>query len=491
MQSAAALAVLLVGVQHGDAANIVEGANKVEFSLLCDLVALAEAGLTLPPVTDAGDEAVADILHLNMSVSDRSWQEILKKKSAENDYHDTLPDCTKDPGGWAEMWPRWHKALIALKVEKREQDLAQAGLQKLLAEEAKALRAHLRPILAKVLKIEEARGNLQPALAKPDAKTVKQELQKAVFGAAGKTKSDVQHSDAFTMAGCTDYESCCDMTPGTGKAKSVAAVVACLCAKASGNAADGACGQRTGLSTAWAVASPVSITKITEAIAFCPGTTNAELTSKRLEAPLSGLTRQMKIVGTDGYFKEFKATKRSCEDSNGLCVKYTSFTVKDGKAFEDIPWVNTLLTLVTQIKQREKAAAQASFLAEQLIAEKDTAYSLAETAKQAANLVKVTSDGEGTGSKQQSEDCTTHQDNRTVYENTDKCEWEGKTDNKTDVNLKREKDRKHNKQRHQMHKKGQINSNLNYNPNAPRLLNENGKIMLAKIPVFSSIRNWL
>nr|ARB50946.1 variant surface glycoprotein [Trypanosoma brucei] len=193
----------------------------------------------------------------------------------------------------------------------------------------------------------------------------------------------------------------------------------------------------------------------------------------------------MKIISSHGYLGELHTTSCGGKNSDGLCVKYTSFTGKDGAAFEDVTWVKTLSTLVTQIKQREKAAAQASFLAEQLIAEKDTAYSLAETAKQAANLVKVTSDGEGTGSKQQSKDCTTHQDNRTVCENTDKCEWEGKTDNKTNVNLKKEKDRKHNKQRHQMHKKGQINSNLNYNPNAPRLLNENGKIMLAKIPVFS------
>nr|APD74445.1 variant surface glycoprotein 1125.3069 [Trypanosoma brucei] len=420
-----------------------------------------------------------------MSISDKSQQKMFKKKTGENEYHGMLPDSTKDHGGWAEMWPRWHKAMKALKVDKKKQDLAQAGLKQLSDDETAALRDHLKPILEKILQIGYARANLQPALAKPDASQLKETLQTAIFGAARKTKADVQHTDAVTMTGRTNYETCCDITPGRGKAKSVAAAVACLCAKASANAVDGACRFSIKPSTAWNPSAAVEAGRVKQPLAFCPGTTDESLTRHRLDSILSALKRQMKIISSHGYLGELHTTSCGCKNNDGLCVKYTSFTGKDGKAFEDIPWVMTLSTLVSELKERKKAAIQASFLAEQLIAEKDTAYSLAETTKQAENLVEVTSDGEGTGSKQQSGDCMTHKDNKTVCEKTEKCKWEGKTGNSTNLNLKREKDRKHNKQRHQIHNKGQINSNVNYNPNAPRLLNENGKIMLAEIPLFS------
>nr|CAJ16811.1 variant surface glycoprotein (VSG), putative [Trypanosoma brucei brucei TREU927] len=426
MRSATAIALLLVGFQAANAGNILEGANKVEFSLLCDLVALAEADLTLPPITDTTAEALEDMLRLNMSVSDSAWQKMFKKQTGENDYHETMPDGTNDPGGWAAMWPQWSKAIKALKVDKKEEDLKQAGIQELTAEEAKSLRTHLRPILAKVLKIEKARGNLQPALAKLDAKTVKTELQKAVFGAAGKTKTDVQHTDVFETSSCSTYSACCEITPTSPKAKAAAAVLACLCAKADSSPVDGVCGFSTGPGTQWTVAGAPAATAVREPLAFCPSTSDTTITASRLERIVTGLKNQMKIISTVGYLGEFKSGTCGGQETNGLCVKYTGYTGKVGKAFEDIPWVKTVSTLVSDLTQREQAAAQASFLAAQLLAEKDAAYSLAELAKQTTNLVKVTSDGKGTNNSQQSKDCKTHTDNKTCTDNG--CKWKGKSE---------------------------------------------------------------
>nr|AGH59855.1 variant surface glycoprotein 470 [Trypanosoma brucei] len=378
----AALFILLAAAIGSDG-NVGIGHNANEFTHLCSLIALADALPGLPQAPPADVAAYNELLQLNMSLSDESWQSIFSKNGDNKNWHESKPDGVADPGGWANSWTVWLNALKAIKATDGEKEIRKRGFHSLLTAQRQQAAARVRTLTARAHHLMSEYKAQRAAIDAINDESARKELNKAAYGQDIATKATPAPATAFEGGGGSNYGGVCS-TPATAiKAKSVIATLACVCAHSDSSGVDGVCGLPVKPPTQWNVdGTGAAEAQLNQPKAYCPPETTKVLTADELQRRLTAAESYFKIKGTDVTLGA--SMNGGCDGKNtgGICVKVTG--VVEGTEFkkEKIPWIATLSTLLVKLANREAAITKANSIASQLQVELVHAYRLAEEIKE-------------------------------------------------------------------------------------------------------------
>nr|AGH59988.1 variant surface glycoprotein 1046 [Trypanosoma brucei] len=342
------------------------GDNANEFNLLCKLVALAE---NTPPHATAkatDDTTAADIMRLNMSLSDTKWQQMFVKDAATKTMHNSIPPNLSTHTEWPEYWSSWSKAAEDVLKNENMKQIEAMKLSALTAEQRTQATTAVRQIAEETLQIQKRKDQLKNVLAtvkKPPQET----LKTVVYGSSDKTASTVLHTDAYKNGG-TDYSTACSGTASAIQVKSIVGIIACLCMKAEGTDQKQACGTTVKIDTkTWTVASPPDAEVVKEPLKFCNKATPKKLTAAYLNDILEGLSTAVKVSNTAGILGA-PETGSSCTGKNngGLCVKVDDWADNGKIKLTKLTWLQPLETLAEELEEQEQAVAEAAALDKRL-----------------------------------------------------------------------------------------------------------------------------
>ncbi|SCU71259.1 Trypanosomal VSG domain containing protein, putative [Trypanosoma equiperdum] len=378
----AALFILLAAA-IGVNGNVGIGHNANEFTHLCSLIALADALPGLPQAPPAEVAAYSELLQLNMSLSDESWQKMFSKNGDNKNWHEAKPDGLKDPGGWAEQWTDWLSALKAIKTADGGKHIQKRGFHSLLPEQRQQAAARIKTLTERAGHLMSEYKTQRQAIDAVTDESARKDLNLAAYGQNIATKAAPAVASAFADGGGANYAASCETTKSAIKAKSIIATLACICAKADANNVDGVCGLPVKLGTTWSVdASAPQAAQLTEPKAYCQPSTAKVLTAAVLEQKITEATNDFKISNADATLGASMSGSCNGKDSGGICVKVTGVVAGGTFEVDKIPWIATLSTLLVKLHNREAAITKANSIASQLQVELVHAYRLAEEIKE-------------------------------------------------------------------------------------------------------------
>ncbi|EAN78989.1 variant surface glycoprotein (VSG), putative [Trypanosoma brucei brucei TREU927] len=342
--------------------NVNPGDNANEFNLLCRLVALAENTPPHATAETANDADLEDIMRLNMSLSAPEWLQMFVKNAADNDVHKTQPETVNKENKWEPYWKHWHKAAQDILKKENLKIIDDMKLSTLTPAQKQAVTTEVRQLTEKAYQIKTRREELAAELSKVKTSPGKT-LKIIVYGNKDKKAATVDQNDAF-QGGGTSYSAACTGNSASIKVKSVAGLIACLCAKADSNQEDRACGTTVKIATAqWTVASPPASTDVTEPLTFCNKATPKKLTANYIKAILEDLESAIKVKAAAGVLGASE-TGNSCggKNNDGLCVKVDDWAANGVVKLGKITWLKQLETLAEELEEQEQAVAEAAEL---------------------------------------------------------------------------------------------------------------------------------
>ncbi|SCU69515.1 variant surface glycoprotein (VSG), putative [Trypanosoma equiperdum] len=359
------VALFITTAERGYSA-VSAGDNANEFNLLCKLVALAESTPPHATVKATDDTTAAEIMRLNMTLSDPEWQQMFVKDAATKTMHNSIPPNLSTHTEWPEYWSSWSKAAEDVLKNENMKQIEAMKLSALTAEQRTQATTAVRQIAEETLQIQKRKDQLKNVLAtvkKPPQET----LKTVVYGSSDKTASTVLHTDAYKNGG-TDYSTACSGTASAIQVKSIAGIIACLCMKADSSDEPQACGTTVKINTnTWTVASPPNAEVVKEPLGFCNRASPPTLNANYIKAIIADLQSAIKIKGNAGILGASE-TGNSCggKTTDGLCVKVNDWADNGIIKLTKLTWLQPLETLAEELEEQEQAVAEAAALDKRL-----------------------------------------------------------------------------------------------------------------------------
>ncbi|SCU66847.1 Trypanosomal VSG domain/Trypanosome variant surface glycoprotein C-terminal domain containing protein, putative [Trypanosoma equiperdum] len=417
----AALVLASIGAQ----ATVGPNENSGIFKALCTLISFAESPPPLQTSPADGAAEIAELQALNMSLAAAEWQAKLDKADPNDDSakikekagvqnEDEVQDLKKRWKTWAEARKATNQTTaLSTKINK-------AGFTKLTGAARTAAAIRVRAAAERAQHFYELRKALQSKLDSPTPTELQQELEEAAFGAKGKKLADVAIADMFANPAASDRPTACAGAISNGNAKSLAAILMCVCAESDTNH-DGACAHKVGTGSPWNAASiaPSAATAAWNAIkTACVPAKKAMIDAATLRNQLHKLAMQVHRGSDGNHYLGALDSGTSCSGANnaGVCVKYTNYNPTAGKGLETTQWGQKLILL--KAIQAEAMTAMATAV--------QTATSEWPTAPSSATQAGATTAGKKGKTSAAEEECNAVGEDKTEC---DKLEKQGCTFN--------------------------------------------------------------
>nr|APD74124.1 variant surface glycoprotein 1125.2660 [Trypanosoma brucei] len=227
------------------------------------------------------------------------------------------------------------------------------------SQQVKAIvKAKLQTSLYTLEKLKEQYESIAAGSTTLTPAEVKKALNNIVYGEAKEETPKALGTTMFKPPTSNDQENNCKGTGAEHPAKSVAATMVCICAKATNNGVGNLCSaKQKGQGSTWNGQVASATTQFTNIFSHCITAPAAELTSSALETALARVTAALTMETNNIYLGTFIQSKCDGSDSNGACVQYTGRAATDTEQFTKIPWVNNLQELTTNLRAAEKTKA--------------------------------------------------------------------------------------------------------------------------------------
>ncbi|EAN76229.1 variant surface glycoprotein (VSG), putative [Trypanosoma brucei brucei TREU927] len=430
------LTIALHLVTSGSLATIPEGANKHEHAVLCEVLAIVDADLDIPPQESVDEASYNKIRNLNFSTSTTDWRKTFYSDDALTKPHPEAQPAHKKIADYAKYWPDWHGAATALAATKKPDEVEKAKLDELTHQSRQIAHARVRAIA------ETARAAKEKALQTAGEAEVidKAEELKALktvfFGADSAAAATVTTTNAFGTGTINARQTACEADPADGKAKTLVAQLMCVCTKATqGSALSKACTAAADGSQGWNSGSGSPADTDASAVAkTCANTGESKITATRLRQAITNVAKLVHLTsdGT-GYIGVYQATGCTGADNAGMCVKIPNYKSNPTDGIKKLQWTSTLENLANKLEARTRYNTIISKLNEQL-------RSSSEQAEETIQLTKREEAARSTATKEQTQKSTTAtQAQNTLINECEKitkaaqckekkpaCEWQNK-----------------------------------------------------------------
>nr|ARB50704.1 variant surface glycoprotein [Trypanosoma brucei] len=349
--------VALLLITSREFANIAKDDNVRERGALCGLIELGNkrATLALQPLTQNTD--LADILELNMTVSDEAWRNLFQHKTNKQNTREFPDDELGSHKDWKERWNKWQAAAETIfKSNGRQTVLSKHKLQDLTTDQEAAIRPAVRRLAVAATAIAtaaEAQAPKSNLLTDNDLQT---KLNKAIYGDGAGVEPPADGTKLFTGAAGNGPQANCEGSNTTNKATTVAAALLCVCTKQSGagNSEGNVCDYVTGTAQQWPAGSTFpGQTVITDATKLCDLKTEHKLSAEALAARVTAITNLIaRRTGAATFGKTINGGCTGSQDG-GMCIKYTDLGNDGSKKYTDIPWLGQVADLETALRKHE------------------------------------------------------------------------------------------------------------------------------------------
>nr|AGH60951.1 variant surface glycoprotein 375 [Trypanosoma brucei] len=359
--------VLVAIASHSKRANgaVTAGGAATEFEALCNVVRLAAPTVTMPTAADTNWPVLEKIAKINMTVADKEWQQIFRKKGESKAYHDAPPSELKPNADWQEKWSLWKDAVEAADRGTEDADIKEMELDKLDERQRTLLRPHIIPIAEAAVTLTR---NLAQDTVEGDKLTANEAtatLLDAVYGEHPKAAT-VKFEKIFVAKPANNgRQAACEFGTTENRVRTVAATLACICYKDNAAGANQLCKREQAAETwtdAGATMTPVHIDNI---LALCGKPSTDPLTSEAVQDALQSIRSKITTKASDGYLGPF-ISGCSGEKDAGACVKITGYKDAADSKGQAIPWVGPLLILQQRLAIREKRIKEAEQINNQL-----------------------------------------------------------------------------------------------------------------------------
>nr|AGH61161.1 variant surface glycoprotein 603 [Trypanosoma brucei] len=343
----------------------VDDDNIPTLALLCPALQLADGEITFEPASPTKAADINDLLALNMSLADSTWQAKFKKpKPDKGNSGSTTTNKEATPGTEAEM-AAWSTAADAINSKtKLDAVLKPYGYDStnmsLLATAAQAIKHYTALAFDAQQQLAAATIN-----DKPDTE-LKQALDKAIYGAAG-SYNPAATAEAGLSSKVARQAACVETASTHNPIKTISTIVACVCAvKHDMGSGKAPCGPPGDQNIKWATSTGLPTAETWNKMRTrCPVLTASTITAIKVEAALNTAKQAFYGKGTDLYVGKYDSS--GCDGSdNGACIKYSNQATTDIPKFDKAEWVGELTTIITALRARDKATERINALQNQI-----------------------------------------------------------------------------------------------------------------------------
>ncbi|EAN80685.1 variant surface glycoprotein (VSG, atypical), putative [Trypanosoma brucei brucei TREU927] len=389
-QATALLALALTAEQARG--NIPAGANEQEFGALCAIVDLSRSDITINQFPDQTAALEGAVLALNMSLADESWQKRFSKDGAKKEWIKELPAGTADPGHWKKSWPKWAAAAARLADQGTAAEIKSSGFETLNPIERAGAKASVAQIAAEAQFLTQQIAEKENVGKKHTAATVKAALNEAIYGVKQEAPPDFEPTRNYDGLNTQAREAICVGLGSEAKTTTIAGAIYCICGQDNAQA-EKVCARNQADTHKWtSITNAMTKDGFEEIVKHCAGPAKTHLTSSLLMGLITKIKNLIRRVGANAYMGALK-TGSSCngDKTQGICIKYAGYDGTPTKDFAAIPWAQKLLALHDDLRQQEKAIAEATALEQQLAVAKNKAYAAALLQKTAPPTAGQTS----------------------------------------------------------------------------------------------------
>nr|AGH60338.1 variant surface glycoprotein 1407 [Trypanosoma brucei] len=363
---------------HRGAGNVKAGENKALFNHLCALAAIADS--EIPIGSEASDTNSGNdlIQHINMTLSELSWQRIFKKKPGKDNLEEQMPEKFNDNKVWEINWKKWLKEEKEHEADEQQLKLKYIGADKLTAEQRYFLHRRVRILAYAADKIVEELKMLKQEEQNEDAKSAGNLLKTAAYWKEAGKAPPPTASDMFGASCGADVNSCCTNTQAQQASKTLAAVQICL--GAAGSTLKDVCVNPQTPLDEWNDGNSNDPTRWSALAQHCGSTATTDKPEELLDTALGALPGSIRKDGSDRYLGAYRTTGCSATQGNGFCIKLTGDSQADPKVLNSLPWFVNIRKVMAALRRSRKAIERAKLLkanlqtlAEQLKVEVDAA----------------------------------------------------------------------------------------------------------------------
>nr|AGH60936.1 variant surface glycoprotein 360 [Trypanosoma brucei] len=360
--------VLAIIASHSKRAdgNVGSGDAAAEFEALCKIVRLAAPTVTIPTAADTNWPAIEKIAKINMTVADKEWKQIFRKKGESKAYHDAPPPELKPNSDWQDKWPLWKAAVEAIDNGSEDVDVKEMQLDKLDEQQRTLLRPHIIPLAEAALALTKKLTTDTVGGDKLTAEEAATTLLDAVYGEHPKPKT-IDFNKIFVAKPTSNgREAAFEFGNEAKKVRTIAATLACICYKDNSAGQTQVCKHEQDTTHNWTDASATMTAAHIDAIlALCGAPTAEQLTSETIRDALQSIRTKITTKAADGYLGP-SISACSGAAAAGTCVKISGYKDKADAKWQAIPWVKPLLILQQKLAIREKRIKEAEQIKNQL-----------------------------------------------------------------------------------------------------------------------------
>nr|APD74720.1 variant surface glycoprotein 1125.4193 [Trypanosoma brucei] len=419
--------VLAIIASHSKRAdgNVGSGDAAAEFEALCKIVRLAAPTVTIPTAADTNWPAIEKIAKINMTVADKEWKQIFRKKGESKAYHDAPPPELKPNSDWQDKWPLWKAAVEAIDNGSEDVDVKEMQLDKLDEQQRTLLRPHIIPIAETAVALTRTITSDTVGGDKLTNKEAAETLLDAVYGEHPKPTS-VRFEKIFVAKPANNGRTAaCEFGTTENRVRTVAATLACICYKDNSAGQTQVCKHEQDTTHDWTDASAtMTADHIENILALCGKPSTETLTSEAVQDALQGIRSKITTKANDGYIGPF-ISACSGTAASGTCVKISGYKDAPDSKWQAIPWVGRLLILQQKLAMREKRIKEADQINNQLNVELAKAIATRYAVKHAQKLLTSKVQQQKKEVNQHTAGC--HLRNKTIEEcPSDHCNYDDK-----------------------------------------------------------------
>nr|APD73395.1 variant surface glycoprotein 1125.1137 [Trypanosoma brucei] len=353
MQLASLLLLALVLAASPAAGNVAKGSNAAVYKHLCKLIQIAEATIDIPDALPDTSGSYDNLQILNASLSSEEWRQQFAKKG-ENQQRPDKPEGERGSDqAWTDRWQAWLKEAEAV-----EKDADVKDIYKILTAEPtphSLRKTRLRQVAPAMEAAAAAANQIKQALqgkGNADKAAAMAQLQTAVFGAAGKTLSTATAAELTTHSAPQAPNPLCGSTGTSSKAKSVIALLMCICSKT-----DSASGIADPCTTTSSSTTEVSgtfsnlQTLLPDLVKSCSPRAKRQVTAAEILQSLDELMSQTTATTSYTTLGTFLTTNCYGHSQSGACVVYSGNVAAAKQAIEESSWYSNMKAAANTIRK--------------------------------------------------------------------------------------------------------------------------------------------
>nr|APD73002.1 variant surface glycoprotein 1125.147 [Trypanosoma brucei] len=411
-------------VTRPGSAALAAAMNKREFHTICEIARLAGATINILEEPPALPPSYSKLLKLNMTVAPEAWRQIFRDQQAKGKYLDAPPTTIPNGPDWKESWSLWKAAAEAADKGTDDPDIKEANFADVPERTKQFLRAPLTNIARKAQQLVASITKPIEGSKELTGTAIQAAISEAVYGEAPKPGSITVAKIFGATASTSDTRATlCTIGPGAKQAKTLAALLACMCIEKQNAGVAQACTHAQPTGETWQGASALpNAAHIKNVLDLCGYAKTATLTADSIAAKLENIKKLIQVKSTSGIIGEY-ISACSGAAAAGVCATIANYNSDNTAAFEAIPWVTSLRSLENKLRDRETRKAKMETIEKELDTEVEQAWRLRQQIEAAIASGKQLTDTQApaTDFKSETEDCNKHTTNETCI--TNKCKW--------------------------------------------------------------------